>query len=350
MTTADTSRAAHLVGSLPGATAAEAMATALDVLGPHLRSIPDGETGERRNWVISIVESLRDHPDLELVRQGHWTDYDDLPRLRVRPGHRLYGANLDFGHVAAVRDSYPALEELRTQHGRPDLAFQSGVPGDFDLAMFTLGPVGALTNRRPFTEATLTEIRGVAAATRPDTVFQIEVPVELVLLTKLPPRARPAAAARFGAVIAGLAQASPAGTRFGLHLCLGDMNNRPFGTMGDVSPLVLLSNAVTRRWPDGRPLEYVHAPFAAADQPAPVGAGHEAYYAPLRDLRLPSGTRFVAGFAHESQDLADQLRIRTLVDELVGRPVDVAAACGLGRRSVEDGRRVLERTAELVTA
>jgi hypothetical protein len=49
-------REAHLVGSLPGPTAAAAMSTALQILGPHLRSLPDGETGERRNWVISIIE------------------------------------------------------------------------------------------------------------------------------------------------------------------------------------------------------------------------------------------------------------------------------------------------------
>ncbi len=54
-------REAHLVGSLPGPTAAAAMSTALQILGPYLRSLPDGETGERRNWVISIIEGLRHH-------------------------------------------------------------------------------------------------------------------------------------------------------------------------------------------------------------------------------------------------------------------------------------------------
>lgn len=49
---------------------------ALDVLGPYLRTLPDGETGERRNWIISIVEGLRAHPDLELRKPGDWSDYD----------------------------------------------------------------------------------------------------------------------------------------------------------------------------------------------------------------------------------------------------------------------------------
>ncbi len=338
-------RGTHLVGSLPGSDAEEAMETALKVLGPRLRTLPDGETGDRRNWIISIIEDLRRHPDLEVTAEGDYSDYDALPHFRVRRGHRLYGATMDFGHVAAAQQSLPAFHELRAAYGRPDLAFQAGVPGDLDLALSMLGPVGVLRHRRAFTEATLAEIRGVQAAVGTDVVFQIEVPVELVLLARAPARARTLLAGRLAAGIAGLALAAPVGTRFGLHLCLGDMNNKAFGTMTDVAPLVALASAVITRWPADRVLEFVHAPFAAGDTPATTDA---AFYAPLSGLTLPVGTRFAAGFAHESQSLADQLLIRSRVEDGLGRQVDVAAACGLGRRSAEDGRRVLERTAELL--
>jgi hypothetical protein len=340
-------REAHLVGSLPGPTAAEAMSTALQIVGPYLHSLPDGETGERRNWVISIIEGLRQHPDLELSKPGDWSDYDKTPVMRIRKGHKLYGASLNFGHVDAVRRSFPEFERARVAAGRPDLSFQQGVPGDFDLATFTLGPVGALRSRRPFTEATLAEIRDVKTITGADTLFQIEVPVELVLLTKAPAAARPTMAKLLARSITGLAAATPAGTRFGVHLCLGDMNNRAFGTMADVGPLVLLANAILRGWPDGRSLDILHAPFAAADQPATTDP---AFYAPLRDLALPDDVRFAAGFAHESQSLPDQLRIRSVIDDLLHREVAVAASCGLGRRSESAGRAVLERTAELCAA
>ena len=103
-------REAHLVGSLPGETPAAAMTTALDLLGPYLRTLPDGETGDRRNWVISIVEGLREHPDLEPHKEGDWSDYDRVPTLRVRKGHRLFARTADFGYVAAVRASFPEFE------------------------------------------------------------------------------------------------------------------------------------------------------------------------------------------------------------------------------------------------
>lgn len=337
-------RDAHLVGSLPGQTPATAMATALDILGPHLRSLPDGETGERRNWILSIVEGLRAHPDLNLRKPGDWSDYDKTPQLKIRKGRRLYGASLDFGHVAAVRESFPQFEAARTAAGRTDLAFQQGVPGDFDLAMFTLGPIGALRHRRAFTEATLGEIRDVSRITGLQTLFQIEVPAELVLLAKAPAPARPALAAVLAKTISGLAAGAAEGTRFAVHLCLGDMNNRAFGTMTDVGPLVLLANAIMRSWPAERPLELLHAPFAAADHPATTDP---AFYAPLRQLNLPGTVRFAAGFAHESQSLTDQRLIRTVIDDLLQQQVVIASACGLGRRTEAAGRAVLERTAEL---
>lgn len=340
-------REAHLLGSLPGPTPAAAMATALDVLGPRLRSLPDGETGSRRNWIVSIVDGLRAHPDLELRKEGDWSDYDRTPQLRVRKGRRLYGAALDFGHVSAVRASFPAFQEATAAAGRPDLAFQEGVPGDLDLAMFTLGPAGALRNRRAFTEASLAEIRDVAALAGPSTLFQIEVPVELVLLAKAPAAARPALAKLLGRGVSALAAGTAEGTRFAVHLCLGDMNNRAFGTMTDVSPLVLLANAVLATWPAGRPLQILHAPFAAAGSPA---ATDRAFYAPLAGLHLPAGVRFAAGFAHEAQALTDQRQIRTVIEDLLGREVVISAACGLGRRTEPAARAVLERTAELCAA
>jgi len=55
-------RDAHLVGSLPGPTPAAAMATALHLLGPYLHSLPDGETGARRNWIVPIVEEAAGPP------------------------------------------------------------------------------------------------------------------------------------------------------------------------------------------------------------------------------------------------------------------------------------------------
>ena len=338
-------RQVHLVGSLPASDAYDAMSTAMRALGPRLRALPDGETGpQRQNWLAGLCDEQHAHPDLEVVREGARRSYEDVPKLRVRRGHQLYGAALDFGHAEAARASLPALAQVREEFDRPDLPFQSGVPGDFDTAFFTLGPAAGLRHLRAFTEMTLREVREVKELAGDETVFQIEVPVELVMMIKAPARVRPLLASRLAEGMLRIARNSPAGTRFGVHLCVGDLNNQPLAEMDDMSPLVLLANALVRRWPAGRDLLYVHAPLAAADKPAPVRPG---YYTPLRHLDLPAEVDFVAGFVHERQGLDDQRRIRDLVDDLLGHPVQIASACGLGRRPRDAAERNLAQTAEL---
>lgn len=325
-------RRAHLVGSIPGDDATDAMALALDRLGGHLDFLPDGETGERRNWIISMLEAFRDHPVLELAKDGDWSDYDRTPRFRIQRGERLHGADLDLGIVSAARQALPAHRQACARlaeagsPGRPTL--QAGIPGDLDLAMFTFGPTGPLRHRRPFTEALATTMHETYSLTGGDVLFQIEIPVELVLLARAPRPARGALARLLARAVVGLALAAPAGARFGVHLCLGDMNHRALGRLTDAEPLTQLSNALVAHWPSTRPLHYVHAPLAAADSP-PVD--DPAFYRPLRWLAL-DGVRLVAGFAHEDQDLDTQRRIRGHIETAVGHPVDVSTSCGLGRR------------------
>jgi hypothetical protein len=337
-----TVRRALLVGSIPAATAADAMRLAVDRLGPDLDYLPDGETGERQNWVLPMIEGFRQHPDLRLVRDGDWSDYDKLPRFALRRGHRLYGAALDLGIVAAARSASPEFaavrEEMTQAPGAP--RFQVGIPGDIDLAMFTFGPSGPVRHLRPFTEALAITMHQVWDLLGDDVLFQIEIPAELVLLARAPAQVRPALAGLLARRITALAQGAPEGARFGVHLCLGDMNHRAFGHMQDAAPVVLLANALAARWPARRPLEYVHAPLAAADDPPTEDA---AFYQPLGGLRLGASTRFVAGFAHEDQDADTQFRIRQVIEDAVGHPVGISNSCGLGRRQPDAALAAMDR-------
>jgi hypothetical protein len=320
------------------------MRLALSRLGTWLRWLPDGETGDRHNWIIHIIDSLRGHPDLEVKKEGDWSDYDKTPVLRVRRGHTLRASSLDFGHVAVFEQNWPTFMKLRAENGTPALAFQAGVPGDLDMALFTLGPLGAFRHRAAFRGATLREIREIFRRGGSDVVFQIEVPAELVFVARMPRPLQAAMASFLARGVARLAREAPAGARFGIHLCLGDMNHRALGNMTDATPVVLLGNAIVKAWPAGRPLEYVHAPFAAAQK---VPRTDPAWYAPLAKLKLPQTTRFIAGFAHEEQDLDEQKRLRALIERNVGREVDVSTSCGLGRRTRPAALAAIERTAVL---
>jgi hypothetical protein len=337
-------RRAHLVGSIPAETAADAMGLAVDRLGPDLDFLPDGETGDRQNWVIALIDRFREHPDLRLTREGDWSDYDKIPRFGLRPGHRLYGAAVDLRIAAAAEAAWPAFraKQAASQQaaGTPGVRFQVGIPGDVDLALFTFGPTGPVRHLRPFTEALAFDMHRVYDLLGQDVLFQLEVPVEQVLLTRAPVRARPAMARLMARRITALAQGAPEGARFGVHLCLGDMNHRPLGQIADASPLVLLANAVADRWPARRPLHFVHAPLAAAENPPSTDP---AFYAPLAGLTLGPDVRFIAGFAHEDQDAATQFQVRQMIEDAIGHPVDISNSCGLGRRQPAAALAAMDR-------
>ncbi|MFN2494428.1 MAG: hypothetical protein ABR608_00750, partial [Pseudonocardiaceae bacterium] len=129
------------------------------------------------------------------------------------------------------------------------------------------------------------------------------------------------------------------------HLCVGDLGNKALGRMQDAQPLVVLANAILHGWPLGRPLEYVHVPLAAGDEPAPLD---EAFYEPLSQLWLPADVRFIAGFVHEASSVDEHRRLLGVIEGQLGRRVDVAAACGLGRRTPETAGITIDRAIELV--
>ncbi|KAB2352337.1 hypothetical protein [Actinomadura rudentiformis] len=338
-------RSIHLVGSYPAENVRDAMTAAVQQAGKHLRTLPDGEVGERRNWVVHIIEAFRNRPDVVLRKDGDWSGYDDVPVFKMRKGHRLTAGSLDLGHVRDAEESYAAFKEIRAQHGLDGLSFQVGIPGDLDLALFTFGPAGAFTRRGPFREALIREINEIAGWGGGDVLFQLEFPVELVMVTTAPAPLRGLAARFLARGMTRLAAAAPPGTRFGVHLCVGDLNHKALKRMKSTAPLVALTNALLRAWPEGRVLDYVHVPLAAGDEPPTL---EPRFYRDLRRLaRMPRDVRFVAGLAHEEQGLTEQQQVLRTVEAMLGRPVDVSPACGLGRRTPEAAERTLARAVAL---
>ncbi|WP_163508558.1 hypothetical protein [Fodinicola acaciae] len=335
-------RQALLIGTLPGESAEEAVGTAVELLGPHLATVPDGETGSRRIWIVGLINSFRDHPDLEVAKDGDMHDYQSQLHFRVRKGHRLTGDSFDLGYLAAYRENRPVVDRLTAAAGiRP--AYQVGIPGDLNLAMFATGPTRMLRTRPAFTAATLRDIRQIQAESDGDVVFQIEVPAETVSVTMAGPLAPLAASWMAGSVLK-LVKEAPEGARFGIHLCLGDLGHRALGKPRTAAPLVKLANAIARKWPAGRTFEYLHAPLAQGELPPSLD---EAFYRPLSALRLPARTRFVAGFLHEGRSIEEQRQILGIIERATGKTVDVAAACGLGRRDPEAAYATMRQARDL---
>jgi hypothetical protein len=87
----------HFVGSIPLPDAETVFRTLSAATGPHLRRLPDGETGIRKTWIRFLQQVLADNPAIEVasdVPPFKFTQWDgkllrEIPRLRVKPGARL---------------------------------------------------------------------------------------------------------------------------------------------------------------------------------------------------------------------------------------------------------------------
>jgi hypothetical protein len=311
------------------------MEQALTRLAPHLDRLSDGETGDRHLWVTPILEKFRANPDVELVRDGDWSDYEHVAQWRVREGRTLDPGNIRMHYALAFQNAYPSFRVMRERFGRPDLRFQVGIVAPIDVALYGFGEVvfADPSILDACQVATAREIAAIHAEAGDDVVFQLETVVALVAIAQAEDAAQESVAEQMAQSLLDTVRRGPAGARYGAHLCLGDFHHTAYGRMRDARPLVLLANALAAGFPEDRVLEFVHAPFAAAKEP-PIA--NEGFYEPLRDLVLPQDTRFIAGFLHERLDTEAHRELLARIERLAGREVDVAAACGLGRRASDD--------------
>jgi hypothetical protein len=112
------SRHVHLVGSVPLADATTVFTTASEALGPRLKRIPDGETGERSDWIAHLEAVFANNPALEKsdeIFRLHATA-PGRTRYRLKPGKTP--ADVRFNNLlyadTAIR-SYGEFARLKRQ-------------------------------------------------------------------------------------------------------------------------------------------------------------------------------------------------------------------------------------------
>ncbi|MFH8224686.1 hypothetical protein ACH4C2_36830 [Streptomyces sp. NPDC018057] len=339
-------RRMHFVGTLPQfATAAEAFTWQTGQLGDAVERLSGGETGARLAWFVPLVKELMRSPKIRARRTGDWTGYDDVDRLAVRRGQALTAEDIPLRWARWAEEELAVLEALGTPATR-QRPLQVGLPAFLDLCLFIFGPTGPVRQGRAFLDAVTAQAEQVIALGGERVVLQLETPAAAIAVASAPPPLRWPVAAAVGGLILRQVRRAPRGSRIGLHLCLGDMGHKARVGLRSAAPLVTLANVLVGKWPEGRTLEYVHLPLCAGDQPPST---EPAFYSPLRHLGLPPGTPLVAGIAHENQSERTQREVRDMVERAVGTQVDIATACGLGRRGRSQAETAVGRMRGLLT-
>src|ERR1700724_834575 len=198
---------AHFNGSVNLADTESVMREIVSRVPSGLRRIPDGETGDRDNWIFFQMQKFLQSPSLVPARplDAAIGDYEQLPQLRVAGGGDPAEMRWpDIGYADAYLTSYETFAALREE---------GVIPG------------------------------GVR--------FQVEYPTPLASIgAYLVPEQRfvPGGAQAFDVIIAGLVRCVdqvPAEVPVGLHLCYGDYGHQHFKQPESLALQVRVLNAVT---------------------------------------------------------------------------------------------------------
>jgi hypothetical protein len=345
-------RMVHLVGSIPFANASEVFERVAASLGGAVRSIPDGETGERLNWMGWLQPIFADHPQFESTgetfspRAG---GRETTTKFRLKPGvkpDQVRFDNLPFARIAL--ESFEAFNRL----------CRRGIIGDgvrFQVAL--AGPISVL-RRFVADEATqeallpayedglIRQVEEIAARV-PHDRLAVQWDVASAVFERLergePNRfgaSRNEMLASFVAHHVRLGMGVPKDVHLMYHLCYGDASHRHSIEPSSSGLLVGFANRLSADI--GRTIELIH-------MPVPRDRVDEPYFEPLRDLRLRPETRLALGLVHYT-DGVEGTRKRMAVAQKFVDDFAIATECGFGRRPPETVSRLLDIHAELARA
>jgi hypothetical protein len=336
----------YLVGSVPMADAEAVFTAAGGALGERIKRIPDGETGERLDWITWLELVFANSPALEQsdeLFRVHATG-TARKRYRLRPGKTIADIRFDnLFYSDKAKESYATFRRLRDR-GKiaPGTRFQVDlVPAHSVLWLFLVealqAPVDPIYN-----DALAREIDKLAAAI-PHQDLAIQFDVASAVFARLQRSetgvygdSKAAMQEKFAAILAGLANHVPADIELMFHFCYGDSNHRHVvepTDMGDMVDMATRLNTLVTR-----PINLIH-------MPVPRARSDDAYFAPLKNLKLRPETQLALGLVHHTDGIEGTAR-RMATARKYASNFAIGTECGFGRRKPETISELLRIHAE----
>jgi hypothetical protein len=317
-----------LVGSVPLDSATAVFEKVGAALGGLIRRIPDGETGERSHWIAWQGSRLQDAKGVDLVTERTMPDGSRRPVLATHPGASTADVRFGpIGYAEAALASYAEFARLRQDGKIPEgVRFQVSLPTPIAVVLGFFAPSSVRTAWPAFERRMLLELdRILHGIPHADLAVQWDIGTEIARILEFPDVAKNYPIAELVQAIARLADSVPDDVELGLHFCYGDIGHRHLVEPADTGLMVDLANRLVPAF--ARPVTWLH-------MPVPRDRDDDAYFAPLRALRLEPGTELYLGLIHMTDGI-EGTRRRIAAAERAVSDFGVATECGLGRRPPE---------------
>ncbi|CAN0086220.1 unnamed protein product [Phaeothamnion confervicola] len=343
-------RNVHLVGSVPGANAAEVFETVSTALGPYLKRIPDGETGERADWITWLEPVFANSPALEKSDELFRLHAAATPRIRYRLKAGASAADVSFDNLfyAGIAErSYRDFARLkRAGKVAPRARFQVDlVPAHSVIWLYLQDDLHAALDP-VYNAAVKREIDKLAAAI-PHDELAIQFDVASAVFARLERndissygRSKAEMQDTFAGILIDLAECVPADVELLFHFCYGDSNHKHVVEPTDMADMVALANRLTQGIQ--RRIDLIH-------MPVPRNRADDVYFAPLKDLKLGPRTELCLGLVHHTDGVSGT-RQRLATAEKFVADFSIATECGFGRRTPETIPELLRIHAEVANS
>jgi len=340
-------RHVHLVGSVPLRNAREVFTTVSGMLGRRLKRIPDGETGERSDWITWLEPAFAENPALEKSNElfrVHATGTARI-RYRLRSGKSVDDVRFDNLFYADVaKASYEEFAALKREGIVPkNCRFQIDlVPAHSVIWLFLQDDLHAPLDP-VYNDALKREIDKIAKML-PHGEISIQFDVASAVFARLQrgePNAYGTTRAEmlksFSTILTDLADHVPPDIELLFHFCYGDSNHRHVVEPTDMSDMVDLANSLCGQIKRG--VQLIH-------MPVPRNRADEGYFEPLARLRLNPETELSLGLVHFT-DGTTGTRSRLATAERHAKAFSIATECGFGRRDPKTIPELLRIHAEI---
>lgn len=342
---------AHLVGSVPLADAEAVFRTASDVLADRLERIPDGETGDRHEWIHFQMPIIAKTPGIASVEISVPDDVElppGAPRTRTAYGlaDGVDATSVRFGNLRYADEaikSYARFSALKDDGVIPEhMRFQVSLPTALAV-MAWIVPEDRPALEPRYREALLAEVARIAEAIPHDQLaFQFDLCFEVFMVEGYP-MVEPWFDDVWGGVlelVEAHVAAVPDDVELGFHLCYGDYKGERQVDVHDASNIVRLANELTDR---------IAHPIGFIQMPVPREFDVAAWAPPLADLRLSEATHLYLGVVHGPGGLDEAKELIELCQRYVKR-FGIATECGIGRQPSEAVRPILEIHRQVASA
>lgn len=319
----------HLVGSIALDSVEDVFRTTGKLLGRRLKRVPDGEPGGRRLWISWQYPLLRANgylrPDTTPARAGMFT------QLRMAEG--VHAEEIRFGELGYAREARTSYQDFLAARERGELPAKARFQVSLPTPMAVIFPfciaqdAGAI--EKPYEKAMLAEVAAICRAIpHQDLAIQWDVCIEMVIwdgqiADRYPKEinSKPAMLER----LKRLAASVPGDVELGFHLCYGDLDAKHFVEPIDAAKMVELANTLASEV--AHPIGFLH-------MPVPIGRNDDAFFQPLRDLKLDPATDLYLGVVHA--DGVEATKQRVAAASKYVHSFGIATECGIARLRTPD--------------